>query len=133
MLTEAILLEQNKRLRERNEELEETVRQLQSSITSTPLPLGLSHTTPLEGKVLRALMKRPQLATKEFIYRAIYPLEDHVDIKIIDVAICGLRKKMTRTGRKIETVWGQGYRLVNDTLTTPVRAGVSDASETLAA
>lgn len=33
------------------------------------------------------------------------------ELKVIDVFICKLRRKVTDLGILIETVWGQGYRL----------------------
>src|SRR5262249_40347586 len=32
--------------------------------------------------------------------------------KVVDVYVCHLRKKLAGSGLKIETVWGQGYRMV---------------------
>ncbi|GAA2871795.1 DNA-binding response OmpR family regulator [Aminobacter niigataensis] len=43
----------------------------------------------------------------------VYWLENEdPEIKIIDVWICKLRKKLLPLGVKIETVWGRGYRLL---------------------
>lgn len=75
-----------------------------------PLFLGL---TPHEGKVLGALMRR-EVQSKEGLLLALYgtrPDGDMPDIKIIDVFICKLRKKLGRFGITVDTLWGQGYRL----------------------
>ena len=57
------------------------------------------------------------LMSKQQLLDGIYgPLEDVPEMKIIDVFICKLRKKIaaevgkTISERLIETVWGRGYR-----------------------
>ncbi|MER9912667.1 winged helix-turn-helix domain-containing protein [Mesorhizobium sp. M0050] len=37
---------------------------------------------------------------------------DEPELKIIDVFVCKLRKKLKPLGVEIQTVWGQGYRLL---------------------
>ena len=37
------------------------------------------------------------------------------DEKIIDVWICKMRKKLAKQGISIETEWGQGYYLTDET------------------
>jgi len=52
--------------------------------------------------------------TKEMFLSHLYRGMDEPEIKIIDVFVCKLRKKLAEaTGGKsyIETVWGRGYRL----------------------
>jgi len=52
--------------------------------------------------------------TKEMLLNHLYRGMDEPEIKIIDVFVCKLRKKLAEpTGGKsyIETVWGRGYRL----------------------
>lgn len=54
--------------------------------------------------------------SKESILSGIYTsLEDEPEIKIIDVFVCKLRKKLTDihpdAGQVIETVWGRGYQI----------------------
>tara|TARA_B100000508_G_scaffold136238_1_gene129006 strand:+ start:1337 stop:2029 length:693 start_codon:yes stop_codon:yes gene_type:complete len=54
--------------------------------------------------------------TKENLMSAIYRLnEDEAEIKIIDVFVCKIRKKLDRLhpglGKCIQTIWGQGYKL----------------------
>lgn len=111
MLTEAMLLEQNKRLREENEELRETVRQLRENASApVSLPSGLPHVTVAEETVLRALLRRRgHVVTREAIYLALYGGEERVDIKIVDVRVCKLRRKLARTDIEICTSWGRGY------------------------
>jgi two-component system cell cycle response regulator CtrA len=57
-----------------------------------------------------------QVRTKEQLSSNLYILDvDAAEIKIIDVFICRIRKKLNGhhpgLGGIIETVWGQGYRL----------------------
>ena len=52
--------------------------------------------------------------TKEMLLGHLYGGMDEPEMKIIDVFVCHLRKKLAQpTGSKfyIETVWGRGYRL----------------------
>ena len=55
--------------------------------------------------------------TKEMVLDTLYEGRDEPDGKIVDVFVCKLRKKMTLLtgGREvIETVWGRGYRFVEE-------------------
>lgn len=73
--------------------------------------------TPTESAMLAFLVARaPATRTKEQILSAIYPnIDDAPELKIIDVFVCKLRKKIDRFGLKIETVWGYGYRISRQT------------------
>lgn len=68
----------------------------------------------LTGKEAKMLMQLAsfEIATKENLYRDLYSGafsdKDLVEIKIIDVFICKLRKKLPFS---IETIWGRGYRI----------------------
>lgn len=68
--------------------------------------------TPCEASVFGALMKR-ELMTKETAMAAIYRDlgRDEAEIKIVDVFVCKMRKKLKAFDIVIETVWGQGYRM----------------------
>lgn len=56
---------------------------------------------------------RGAVRTKEQLLTSIYLVDaDEPEIKIIDVIVCKLRKKLTPLGVHIGTVWGHGYRLV---------------------
>ncbi|NTI27643.1 helix-turn-helix domain-containing protein [Rhizobium rhizogenes] len=72
--------------------------------------------TSSESRVYAHLASR-DLATKQSIMMALYSdrPDDEPEIKIVDVFVCKLRKKLTRFGVLIETVWGQGYRLAKQT------------------
>ena len=54
------------------------------------------------------------IVTKEMVLDHLYGGRDEPELKIIDVFICHLRKKLAQAtdGKHyIETVWGRGYRL----------------------
>jgi two-component system cell cycle response regulator CtrA len=71
--------------------------------------------TAKEYEVLELLSLRKGTAvTKEMFFNHLYDGKNEPRLKIIDVFICKLRKKLSRaTGgeRYIETAWGRGYRL----------------------
>lgn len=70
--------------------------------------------TPQEVSVFAQLWDaRGALVTKERLLSRLYLVEaDEADIKIVDVHVCRLRRKLKPLGVEIGTVWGQGYRLV---------------------
>lgn len=84
-----------------------------------------SKTVEVGGKTVKLTFKEYQMLellslrkgstlTKEMFLNHLYGGMDEPELKIIDVFICKLRKKLAlATGgeRNIETVWGQGYVL----------------------
>lgn len=91
-----------------------------------PLGWGL---TSSEARVLGVLMSRP-LATKEAVMAALYrdQAKDEAEIKIVDVFVCKIRKKLKPFGVVIETRWGEGYQMP-----AASKAVVAAALETAAA
>ena len=77
------------------------------------------HLTPKEYEILELLsLRKGTILTKEMILHHLYGGIDEPEIKIIDVFVCKLRKKLAQaTGGKhyIETVWGRGYALRDPT------------------
>ena len=73
------------------------------------------HLTGKEYGILELLSQRKGTTlTKEMFLDHLYGGMDEPEIKIIDVFVCKLRKKLTQaTGGShyIETVWGRGYVL----------------------
>ena len=73
------------------------------------------HLTGKEYGMLELLaLRKGSTITKEMILSHLYGGMDEPEIKIIDVFICKLRKKLANaSGGKnyIETVWGRGYML----------------------
>jgi two-component system cell cycle response regulator CtrA len=80
------------------------------------------HLTGKEYQMLELLaLRKDTTLTKEILLSHLYDGMDEPEIKIIDVFICKLRKKLSSaSGGKdyIETVWGRGYVMRE----TPVRA-----------
>jgi two-component system cell cycle response regulator CtrA len=72
--------------------------------------------TGSEIRVFGVLQKR-ELVTKEAAMAALYGNfgKDEAEIKIVDVFICKLRRKLKPFGIEIKTVWGQGYMLTAET------------------
>ncbi|MEN2495135.1 MAG: Cell cycle response regulator CtrA [Hyphomicrobiaceae bacterium hypho_1] len=77
----------------------------------------LVHLTGKEYQMLELLsLRKGTTLTKEMFLNHLYGGMDEPELKIIDVFICKLRKKLqAATGGKhyIETVWGRGYVLRN--------------------
>jgi two-component system cell cycle response regulator CtrA len=73
------------------------------------------HLTSKEYAILELLsMRKGTVLTKEMFLNHLYGGIDEPELKIIDVFICKLRKKLydASNGRNyIETVWGRGYML----------------------
>ena len=73
------------------------------------------HLTGKEYQMLELLsLRKGTTLTKEMFLNHLYGGMDEPELKIIDVFICKLRKKLsTATGGEnyIETVWGRGYVL----------------------
>ena len=73
------------------------------------------HLTGKEYQMLESLcLRRGTTLTKEMFLNQLYGGMDEPEIKIIDVLICKLRKKLANaSGGKdyIETIWGRGYVL----------------------
>jgi len=85
------------------------------------------HLSGKEYGILELLsLRKGTTVTKEMFLDHLYGGMDEPELKIIDVFVCKLRKKLTHaTGDKhyIETVWGRGYVLRGPTPTlaaTPV-------------
>src|SRR6476660_8971558 len=73
------------------------------------------HLTGKEYRMLELLsLRRGTTITKEMFLSQLYGGMDEPEIKIIDVFMCKIRRKLATasTGKVyIETVWGRGYRL----------------------
>jgi two-component system cell cycle response regulator CtrA len=59
-------------------------------------------------------LRKGTIVTKEMVLSHLYDGKYQPDLKILDIFVCHLRKKLGQaTGGKhcIETIWGRGYRL----------------------
>jgi two-component system cell cycle response regulator CtrA len=75
---------------------------------------------PLTGKEFQCLaflaQRRGTTVTKEMFLAHLYGGQDEPEMKIIDVFICKLRRKLSEAGCPpvVETVWGRGYTIPNE-------------------
>jgi DNA-binding response OmpR family regulator len=70
--------------------------------------------TRAEAEMLQILIDaKSAVMSKEKLLTSLYWQEnDEPNIKMIDVWICKLRKKISPLGLNIQTIWGNGYRLI---------------------
>lgn len=65
--------------------------------------------TPMMAEICYALDQTyPRVARREYILATTHSLATDVDIKIIDVVIHNLRKRISHTRLRIKTIWGRG-------------------------
>ena len=93
------------------------------------------HLTRKEYDILELLsLRKGTTVTKEMFLNHLYGGVNEPELKIIDVFVCKLRKKLalaTGCNHYIETIWGRGYVLC-DPESTPVVTlveGVEDGDE----
>ena len=91
------------------------------------------HLTGKEYGILELLsLRKGQTLTKEQFLNHLYGGIDEPELKIIDVFICKLRKKLalaTGGANYIETVWGRGYVLRDpDEMTAPRNSKESETT-----
>ena len=90
------------------------------------------HLTGKEYDILELLsLRKGTTITKEMFLNHLYGGVDEPELKIIDVFVCKLRKKLAQaTGGNhyIETIWGRGYRL-RDPAPTPAARVVVGAED----
>ncbi|WP_428377223.1 response regulator transcription factor CtrA [Lichenicoccus sp.] len=103
------------------------------------------HLTGKEYAILELLvLRKGMVLTKDAFLNHLYGGLDEPEMKIIDVFVCKLRKKLqlAGAGNLIGTAWGRGYTLRDETLTKqaaakperpakPERAGANVAFATL--
>ena len=117
-------------------EMHGSARNRQSTIKTGNLVIDLeTRVVSVDGKPVRLTgkeygiiellsLRRGVTVTKEMVLGHLYGGLHEPELKIIDVFICHLRKKLAQaTGGKhyIETVWGRGYRL-RDLIEIPIVA-----------
>ncbi|MFD1328272.1 helix-turn-helix domain-containing protein [Mycoplana ramosa] len=103
------------RLRDEVDMLRERVRQLEAVLVPDGMQIPIEwKLTASEARVFSHIASR-DMATKDSILLAMY--SDRNDLppepKIVDVFVCKIRSKLKPFGVVIETVWGQGYRLLD--------------------
>ena len=119
----------------------------QPTLTVGPLTLNLGsrevvvegrnvHLTGKEYAVLELLtLRKGVVLTKEAFLNHLYGGMDEPEVKIIDVFICKLRKKLAQAGGGdlIGTVWGRGYVLRDPNSTARLTLPPLEASHQVAA
>jgi len=109
----------------------------QPSLSVGPLTLNLGsrevtvegrpvHLTGKEYAILELLtLRKGMVMTKEAFLNHLFGGMDEPEVKIIDVFICKLRKKLTQAGADnlIGTVWGRGY-VMRDPMQMPTRSSL---------
>jgi two-component system cell cycle response regulator CtrA len=93
-----------------------TVGALQLNLDSREVTIGHRpvHLTGKEYAILELLvLRKGMVLTKEAFLNHLYGGLDEPEMKIIDVFICKLRKKLAQAGADnlIGTVWGRGYMI----------------------
>lgn len=104
----------------RVEALEAELERANARITQLEEAMGMGVITPVDWKlspsemrIFGALLARTYInadAAMAVLYRDQGKEEAHV--KILDVFVCKLRKKIGPFGITIETIWGTGYRML---------------------
>lgn len=99
-------------LEEENERLRDELEYLRASLGMDFVPPLSFRLTPAEGKMLGRFLKGG-LVTKEAFMALLYRDvgSDEAEIKIIDVFVCKLRRKLKPLGLEIGTRWGVGYEM----------------------
>ncbi len=68
--------------------------------------------TPVEFRMLLILLQRDgSVVTRKEILDTVWGQTSHVSSRCVDHHVCGLRKKISTTGQKIESIYGVGYRI----------------------
>lgn len=106
---------ENDVLRTQVEDLQFRIVDLEGIVRSTrgdvPVCFPLSKR---ESQLLGVLMIRPGVVTKDMFLTAMYGGMNEPDLRIMDVYICKMRKKLARFGIKISTKWGVGHFLTKE-------------------
>ncbi|UFK26651.1 CzcR-like response regulator [Roseobacter phage RDJL3] len=98
--------------------LREQVEYLTADNTAEVMPIIKAFKmTVLEARLFLILKRSPGMqASKDSLLNRLYAeqIDDAPEVKIIDVFVCKMRKKLKGTNWKIETIWGVGYKLTGD-------------------
>jgi two-component system, cell cycle response regulator CtrA len=106
----------------RCEELTEELRQVKEFVYArtyeAPREFNL---TPLEERVLGVLLRHDRTVPRPVLFASSRDVPQTLAItegeKLIQCIVCKVRGKIKPFGLSIETVWGIGYRLTNETRT----------------
>jgi len=100
-------------LRAENEQLREHIHYLEGLLKKGTDAIPPEwRLTGIEAKIYLALARGGLVSKEQILESAYYDrVDDPPEIKIVDVFICKLRKKLKPYGVQITTIWGVGYRL----------------------
>jgi len=100
-------------LRAENEQLREHIHYLEGLLKKGTDAIPPEwRLTGIEAKIYLALARGGLVSKEQILESAYYDrADDPPEIKIVDVFICKLRKKLKPYGVQITTIWGVGYRL----------------------
>lgn len=100
-------------LRERVEELEETVRQLTEPEPDEAEAIRALGLNKQQARALTKIVRaNGRIVSKDAIMAAIYfdRLDDWPHVKNVDVLVCLIRKKLGSRAKHLQTTYGVGYR-----------------------
>jgi DNA-binding response OmpR family regulator len=104
------------RLEDENFLLKSRLSYIEQSASAGALELAPAGFTPCESKLLAFLVARAgKIVTRDALHAYMYPLDDR-ELKIIDVFICKLRKKLP-PHIAIETYRGHGFYMTSEAAT----------------
>ena len=72
--------------------------------------------THMEARLFLVLKRSPnQTCGKEALLARLYAnrIDDMPDVRMVDVWVCKMRKKLANTTWRIETIWGEGYQIID--------------------
>lgn len=68
--------------------------------------------TPVEFKLLLLFLQNSgEVVSRQSILQTVWGPTAHVSSRCVDHHICGLRKKISHSGSRIESIYGVGYRI----------------------
>lgn len=103
------------------------LREAMAPLTRFPGSWGL---TGAEASLLSCLIRaKGATVPRERIMVQMYGLEPDVEVKIIDVLVCKIRRKLKSYGVEIKSHWGQGYFLTLESLATIRTAAAAEPLE----
>ncbi|GAA4108667.1 helix-turn-helix domain-containing protein [Aminobacter aganoensis] len=102
------------RQRREIETLQEQVRQLEEALAPPSVHIPVEWKLTNYEKRIYAFLTTRELASKSAIMQALYSnRSDEPYDRVVDVFICRIRRKLKPFDLHIETVWGEGYTLVD--------------------
>lgn len=116
-MSEARVEQQARRIRElleRVEELQDRLERIEASLIETLEPRYVADLTRSEQLLVALLMRRERVRREElhsFLYSDRPADDEEAEMKIVDVFICKIRKKLKPFGVEIQTIYGEGFCL----------------------